>query len=232
MTNSILASLLLFGSLFGSSNCYISDTQATETMRQIARQWPLRPVDDQVSTYVQRTGMRLVSTIDPNHTQQWDFYVLRNSIPSALAVGGRHFVISDGLIALVRNESELAAVLAHEISHQHLEHFCHRPSKSTTRFNQGVVVQHYNLKIEIEADRHATRILAAAGYEPKSLISVLSCLQHLPNRDRSHFSKRINALLQQRLPTKNSAPNYSSSFTNAKAAVLHDLGNSAPHSCR
>ena len=92
-------------------------------MRQIGEQWPLRAIDDPVADYVQRIGLRLARVVDPKRSQPWDFYVVRKAEPSAIAIGGGHFVISDGLIAFVRNESELAAVLAHEISHQSLGHF-------------------------------------------------------------------------------------------------------------
>ncbi len=218
--------------MFGNANCYIAEEQAVETMQQIGRHWPLRPINDPVSDYIQRTGMRLVSTIDPNSSQNWDFYVLRNSIPSALAVGGRHFVISDGLIALVRNEAELAAVLAHEISHEHLGHFCQAPPAAVEQINLGVVVQHYSLKIELEADKHATRILAAAGYKPNSLISVLSCLQRVSNRGRSHLTSRIKVLQQQRLPLQTTTDRHSTAFADAQSRVISDLGGPLARNCR
>jgi predicted Zn-dependent protease len=233
MTISLLASLWLFGSFFGDVNdCHIAEEQAVQTMREIGKHWPLRPVNDPVSAYVQHTGRRLVATIDPDSRQPWDFYVLRNSIPSALAVGGRHFVISDGLIALVRSEAELAAVLAHEISHEHLGHFCQVPSAAVEQINHGVVVQHYSLKIELEADKHATKILAAAGYKPDSLISVLSCLRRISNRDRSHLTNRIKALQRLSLPRQNTSARHSTAFASARRRVLDDLGGSLPRSCR
>jgi predicted Zn-dependent protease len=218
--------------MFGDANCYIAEEQAVETMREIGKHWPLRPVDDPVSTYVQRTGMRLVSTVDPNSRQPWDFYVLRNSIPSALAVGGRHFVISDGLIAMVRSESELAAVLAHEIAHEHLGHFCRVPAAAVEQINHGVVVQHYSLKTELEADKHATKILAAAGYKPDSMRSVLSCLQRVLNRDRSQLTRRIRALQRNPLPRKNVVNWKSTGFSSAQRRVISDLGGPLKRSCR
>jgi beta-barrel assembly-enhancing protease len=224
----------LFGGLFGGGdgNCRIAEEQAVLTMRQIGAQWPLRAVEDPVSEYVQRLGLRLVRVVDPGLRQPWDFYVLRNTEPSAFAVGGGHFVISDGLIAFTRNESELAAVLAHEISHQSLGHFCRRPPSSEERIDLGTVVQHYDLGAEEDADREAVRLLTAAGFDPRAMLSILRCLDHLPSPTELDLQKRIRALGRQRMSGGDPRYARSAAFGEAQSLVKKDLGNSARPECR
>lgn len=228
----VLASL--FGGLFGSGDgdCRSGAEQAVRTMRQIGEQWPLRSVDDPVSDYVQRIGLRLARVIDPGLRQPWDFYVLRNAEPSALAVGGGHFVISDGLLAFVRDESELAAVLAHEISHQSLGHFCRGTSPAAERINRGAVVQHYDRAAEMDADRESIHLLAAAGFDAGAMESVLNCLERLPSTTGSHLSRRVQALTKQGISGDDHQNARSAAFTEVQSSVMKDLGNAAFRGCR
>ena len=223
----------LFGGLFGGGDgdCRIAEKQAVHTMRQIADEWPLRSLEDPVSDYVQRIGVRLARVVDPGLRQPWDFYVLRNAEPNALAVGGGHFVVSDGLIAFVRNESELAAVLAHEISHQRLGHFCRRGSPSEERIDRGTVVQHYELEVETDADREAVHLLATAGFDPGAMESVLRCLEHLPGTTGSDLSKRIQALRKQGVTESRRGNASYAAFSEVQSSVRKDLGSSAHPNC-
>jgi predicted Zn-dependent protease len=94
------------------------------------------------------------------------------------------------------------------------------------------VVQHYSLKTELEADREATYILAAAGFKPTSMTSVLSCLRSVSSRDRSQLTKRIRALQRQSLPRQTTVTRSSSAFTSAQSRVISDLGGPLRRSCR
>jgi beta-barrel assembly-enhancing protease len=231
---SSLAVLWLLGSLFsgGDGDCRVAEEQGERTMRQIGKQWPLRSVEDPVSEYVQRIGVRLARVTDPQLRNPWDFYVLRNAEPSAIAVGGRHFVISDGLIAFVRNESELVAVLAHEISHQTLGHFCRGSTPAVELIDRGTVVQHYDLEAEMDADRDAVRLLAATGFDPGAMESVLRCLRRSPGTTERHLMTRIQALARRRTPSENRGKSQSAAFGAARSSVMEDLGGLARQGCR
>ncbi|WP_089729737.1 M48 family metallopeptidase [Candidatus Thiosymbion oneisti] len=232
MISPLLVSFWLFGSLFGDSDCRIDEDQGIRTMHRIGEQWPLRTVEDPVSDYVQRIGMRLARVVDPAMRQPWNFYVLRNAEPSALAVGGGHFVISDGLIAFLRNESELAAVLAHEIAHQDLGHFCRGLSSAVERIDRGTVVQHYDLDVEMEADRAALRLLSAAGFASGAMASALRCLQQSPSISEPQLQSRILALEVHVETLSEGGDSSSVSFREARRRVEEDLGNSVHRDCR
>jgi len=228
----LLVSFWLFGSLFGEGDCCIAEEQGIRIMHQIGEKWSLRTIEDPVSHYVQRIGMRLARIVDTAMRQSWDFYVLRNAELSAIAVGGEHFVISDGLIAFLRNESELAAVLAHEIAHQDLGHFCRGLSPAVEQIDHGTVVQHYDPDVEMEADRAALRLLSAAGFDSGAIVSVLHCLQQSPSTSESQLSSRIRALDMHVGTLVKGIDSASASFREARRRVEEDLGNSVHQDCR
>ncbi len=79
--------------------------------------------DPQVDQYLNDVGYRLVaSSSDPK--QKFRFFVVRDPEINAFAAPGGYIGVNSGLIVLTRDESELAAVMAHEIGHvaqHHLE---------------------------------------------------------------------------------------------------------------
>ncbi len=135
----IARSLLLSGALFvlspaavDSSNLYsdlpnigesagvvISPQQqkqlGEEMMRQL-RQSGIVLDDMEITGYVNALGQRLVSSGDTGG-QQFTFFVVNDPAINAFAGPGGYIGVNTGLILAAENESELAAVLAHEISH-------------------------------------------------------------------------------------------------------------------
>ncbi len=80
-------------------------------------------LDDALLTdYINTLGYRLVS-YSPQPNQPFTFFVVRDNSINAFALPGGFVGVNAGLITTTTNENELAAVLAHEISHitqQHL----------------------------------------------------------------------------------------------------------------
>ncbi|MEP6482997.1 MAG: M48 family metalloprotease [Rudaea sp.] len=80
-------------------------------------------VDDALLTdYINMIGYRLVA-YSQKQDQPFTFFIVRDTSINAFALPGGFVGINAGLITTTANESELAAVLAHEISHitqQHL----------------------------------------------------------------------------------------------------------------
>jgi len=197
MLSSLIFGLSLFGGLFAGgdgSACRESTAQAARTLKTIEQQWPLRTQVDPVARYVAALGQRLARA-GGDLKESLGFHVLRNLEPTAFALGGAQFVVSDGLIAMVDREDELAAVLAHELSHQRLGHFCReRREVATRRIRLGGVVQHFDLEREIAADAAAVELLTLAGFDPAAMDSVLRCLSGRPGAALADLSERIDAL--------------------------------------
>ena len=72
--------------------------------------------DPEIQEYIQSVGMELVAHARVND-QRFTFFVVNNSVINAFAFPGGYIGIHTGLILATRNESELAGVVAHEISH-------------------------------------------------------------------------------------------------------------------
>lgn len=74
--------------------------------------------DDATSAYLNRVGQSLLVPrgLTMEHVT-WKFRALRDSQPNAFALPNGSVYVSTGLLALMDNESQLGAVLAHEMTH-------------------------------------------------------------------------------------------------------------------
>jgi predicted Zn-dependent protease len=82
--------------------------------------------------YIQTLGNRLVKAGDADPQTDFNFFVLDNPQINAFAGPGGHIGVYTGLIETTQSESELAAVIAHEIAHvtqKHLLRTFHQTSQ-------------------------------------------------------------------------------------------------------
>ena len=84
-------------------------------MRQI-RQSPSYLDDPEVSDYLNNVGYRLVA-VSPDARQDFLFFPLQDNSVNAFALPGGYVGVHSGLILTAQSESELAAVMAHEVAH-------------------------------------------------------------------------------------------------------------------
>src|SRR5881227_2929035 len=73
--------------------------------------------DEPTNVYLQRVGESLVPRDLKLEHVVWKFRALRDPVPNAFALPNGSIYVTTGLLALVDNESEVAAVLAHELTH-------------------------------------------------------------------------------------------------------------------
>ncbi|OGB20449.1 MAG: hypothetical protein A3I66_18490 [Burkholderiales bacterium RIFCSPLOWO2_02_FULL_57_36] len=130
----------------------------------------------------------------------WTFGVLDDAGFNAFATPGGYIFITKGLIARMRNEAELAGVLAHEIGHVLKKHHLHAVQKNAGFALVGDLVSaagkggndqakaaflNIGRKLyssgldqsdEFEADRLGVVIAARAGYDAYGLPAVLQML--------------------------------------------------------
>ena len=78
--------------------------------------------DPEVNDYLNDLGHRLVAA-KPDSTFEFEFFAMADPTINAFALPGGFIGVNMGLILLTQTESELAAVLAHEISHVTQHHF-------------------------------------------------------------------------------------------------------------
>jgi predicted Zn-dependent protease len=223
----LVIALSAFSFLFGGGDadtCADESWHAQAVMRRIRMDWPLRGAGDPVSVYVQGLGGRLARRARVERTSGWHFYVVRNLAPNAFALGAGRFVVTDGLFALVRNESELAAVLAHEMSHDLAGHFCRKDSPDSETFSVGSLTQDFDPAAEAQADSLAVGLLEGAGFDPGALATVLRCIAaRSPPSNRAELQVRIDLLARRGLTGRRVAAPNSRGFREARREVLSDL---------
>jgi len=69
-----------------------------------------------LDAYLNRVGMAVVADKKLENVE-WKFRALRDSMPNAFALPNGSIYINTGLLALLDDENQLAAVIAHEITH-------------------------------------------------------------------------------------------------------------------
>jgi beta-barrel assembly-enhancing protease len=73
--------------------------------------------DEATNAYLARVGKSLIPRGLTLENVSWKFHALRDSVPNAFALPNGSIYVSTGLMAMMDNESQLAAVLAHELTH-------------------------------------------------------------------------------------------------------------------
>ncbi len=178
------------------------------SLQRIENEWPMRSSGDSVSQYVQKLGIRLGNFSVYGQNIPWRFSVVRNLAPNAFSIGGGYVFITDGAVNFVQNESELAAILAHEIGHELAGHFCEASDLSNSgglfdMFSAQETQQHQvgvgSMMLSIDplkeqqADQIAISILQAGGYDPQAMLEVA---RRLPKGNVAHFmdSTRLQSM--------------------------------------
>ena len=139
--------------------------------------------DGNIGAYVTAVGDRVVRSITGYEVAyQFHFYVLDNSEVFAFALPGGYVYVSRALLAVANDESEVAAVLAHEISHVILRHGARRSQfaaerPATGRSEAAAAMHAFTTEQEFEADAVGVRLIAAAGYDPTAQARFLNAIE-------------------------------------------------------
>lgn len=132
---------------------------------------------------VAQIGSRLAASTDG--AADWQFQVLASDKINGYSLPGGLVYVTRGLYERVGpDEGALAAVLAHEMAH-----VLHRDS-----LKPGCATPREGLAREKRADRRGVRLLAAAGYHPRSMIDLLQATEDA--HPRGWASARIRVLAQ------------------------------------
>lgn len=157
-----------------------------------------------LSAYVAEIGARVVAGSD-RAGEDWHFTVLDSHEVNAFALPGGYIYVTRGLLTLANNESELAAVLAHEITHVIEEHVEARLEAQSDALVDGAVsalvtgifgggenrvgdavrsgvetafgqMGAYSKEQEFAADAGGITLLRAAGYRPAAQADFLAAM--------------------------------------------------------
>lgn len=150
--------------------------------------------DSAVHKYVSLVG-QLLAQASSRPTLRWTFIVLDTDGVNAFASPGGYVHITRGALALIKNESELADVLAHEISHVTKKHtiktirnskFEGAMASAATRsdFLKALADKVYQMALEnpydrgqeMDADQTGVALANSVGYTPTGLGQFLTSL--------------------------------------------------------
>lgn len=73
--------------------------------------------DESANAYLRRVGKSLIPRDLELERVSWKFRALRDPQPNAFALPNGSIYVTTGLLTLIDNESQLAAILAHEVTH-------------------------------------------------------------------------------------------------------------------
>jgi len=191
-------------SLLSQSTEQIDEPKELEIGRQLAAvllgSKPLHP-DLALQRYVNQLG-RWISLQSSRPELPWTFAVLDDNGFNAFAAPGGFVFVTKGLVDRVADESELAGILAHEITHVVQRHHLKAMRKtaragaltqligSQLNNNLGGALSAQLLSLgrtlyakgldqedEFEADRLGVALSASAGFDPYGLVAVLQQLR-------------------------------------------------------
>lgn len=175
-------------------------------MRDIRLREPTYIDDPEVSGYLNRIGRKLASQAEDGRLD-FEFFALRDATLNAFALPGGYIGVHSGLVIASQSESELASVLAHEISHvtqRHLARMVNKQSQGqmasllaiavavlAARSNpdvavgaalagQGAAIQaqlNYSRDFEREADRLGLQLLERSGFDIRDMGAFFERLQ-------------------------------------------------------
>src|ERR1700710_1109981 len=104
-----------------------------EASAKAEQQYPIMR-DDEVTSYVEGIGRRLVNAIPPalQHPEfTYTFKAVNVKEINAFALPGGPMYVNRGMIEKAHNEGEVAGVMAHELSHVALRHGTAQQTKAT-----------------------------------------------------------------------------------------------------
>ena len=158
--------------------------------------------DDEVQHYVRTLGQAMIPAYQRNLPDSdprkipFQFFVVQDKEVNAFATPNGIVVINSGLIEMLENEAQLAAIVGHEVAHSTHEHTWRgQQHKKKTRIGialagavasayglgsladianmvNGAIVNGHNRSLENQSDRVGLEYMVDAGYDPRQAPAV------------------------------------------------------------
>ena len=154
--------------------------------------------DPAANARVRSVGQRIIQAAGLGG-QPWEYAVFENNSPNAFALPGGKIGVNTGLLKLVANDDQLAAIIGHEVGHSVANHAAERMSQqAATQIGLGVaqsalggaagaerarqlaslgsvgaqvgVLLPFSRQHELEADRLGVDYMHRAGFDPRQAV--------------------------------------------------------------
>ncbi|MBI4445175.1 MAG: M48 family metalloprotease [Acidobacteria bacterium] len=202
----------------------LSETQEIELGREAAQEvLRTHPVlrNRAAQNYVNRLGQRLARNSGRNIP--YHFTVLDRDEINAFALPGGHIFLNRGVLDTARSDSEVAGVLAHEISHVTLRHSVEQLQRAQRiglglgildllvgrgtggqianlagQMVGGGIFFKYSRDAERAADRLGVQLMRHSGFNPMGMLTFLERLERSSQRGASGFFSSHPSLRERR----------------------------------
>lgn len=176
-------------------------TRSYARMEQLAAMLEAAEGDGSVRLALRRAGQPLTTTIAPARACPTRFQMLPSDTFNAEA-DGIYVQITSRFALFAVDDAELAALIAHELSHNILRHRARLDAAGMKRGLAGMFGRNARLSraAELEADRMAVYLMESAGYPTTALVTVWTRLRRehglgiLRNPDHPGEKERIAAM--------------------------------------
>lgn len=156
--------------------------------------------DPQLNGYIACVSNALLAVLPGDEGKGWEIKVFEDDTPNAFALPGRKIGVHTGILKVATNQSQLAAVIGHEIGHVEAKHSAERLSQQTGAsiglaaagivaatqdtpqkglimgaLGAGVtygVLMPFSRVQESEADTIGLRYMAEAGFDPDESVKL------------------------------------------------------------
>lgn len=165
--------------------------------------------DPVIKAYVQGVGRKVAAeALKVSHDYPYAFDVLDTDMINAFALPGGPIFITRGLLFQMQDESQLAGVLAHEVTHVAAQHSAQRISKAVgaefilsvlkaasgggesaggaestagnlAKIAAGLISLKYSRDDETEADYYGVDFMVRAGYQPTGMVHVMEMFERM-----------------------------------------------------
>ncbi len=162
--------------------------------------------NEAVQLYVQEIGMK--AALASGREVPWEFTVVYSEVPNAMALPGGKIFLTAGLMRLMENEQQLAAVLSHEVAHvaqRHNVKFIQEQlgwailTEILSGLNQAagagaqvattMLTLSYSRENEYEADEYGIQYMTDVGYNPYGMVELLEVLLSLHESEPSRLEE-------------------------------------------
>ena len=169
-----------------------------EAAPEFEKEFGDKVADAQLQAYVQTIGGRIAAVSD--RPMPYEFALLNSDVPNAFAMPGGKVYVTKGLMKLMTNERQLAAVIGHEVghvAHKHSVNMLQRQmgtailveiaAQASGSETVGQVAQvvgnlkglQHSRQQEYQADSAGIKYMAKARYNPHGMVELLTHLQSL-----------------------------------------------------
>ena len=172
--------------------------------------------DETLVEYVSEVGQRLAAV--SKRSLPYEFVIINDSVPNAWALPGGKIAVNRGLLLELSNESELAAVLGHEVVHAAARHGAQAMDRGMllqggllltsiavhdSEFANEIVggaktglqlISHkYGRDAERESDIYGIEYMVDAGYDPVGAVTLQETFVRLSGERRKDFLEGLFA---------------------------------------